>query len=145
MMGYYVAHPFQHKQIIDHKKIYGFTNRVIKDFQVKAASIFATVSELSGGNVQKLIVGREFSQDDKLLIVEDPTRGIDIGAIEFIWKKIEELAASGVAVLMVSHELNEVMEVSDRILVMNHGELIDAGRHGERTEEQIGLLMLGGQ
>ena len=145
MMGYYVAHPFRHKQIIDHEKVYGFTNRVIKDFQVKAASIFATVSELSGGNVQKLIVGREFSQDDRLLIVEDPTRGIDIGAIEFIWKKIEELAASGVAVLMVSHELNEVMEVSDRIFVMNHGELIDAGRHGERTEEQIGLLMLGGQ
>lgn len=145
MMGYYVAHPFKHKQIIDHKNIYAFTNQVIRDFQVKATSILSTVSELSGGNIQKLIVGREFSQDDKLLIMEDPTRGIDIGAIEFIWRKIEELAATGVAVLMVSHELNEVMEVSDRIFVMNNGELIDAGKHGEKTEEQIGLLMLGGQ
>lgn len=145
MMGYHVAHGFKSKIFIDHKEIYRFTEQVISEFSVKAGSIFSTASELSGGNVQKLIVGREFLQENKLLIIEDPTRGIDIGAIEFIWKKIESLAASGVAILMVSHELNEVMEVSDRILVMNNGNLLDAGKHGELTEEQIGVLMMGGQ
>lgn len=145
MMGYHVAHPFKRRALIDHKQIYQFTKDVVKDFNVKAASISATASELSGGNVQKLIVGREFSQDNALLIIEDPTRGIDIGAIEFIWKKIEEMAASGAAILMVSHELHEVMEVSDRIFVMNNGALIDAGRRGEKTEEEIGMLMLGGE
>lgn len=145
MMGYYIAHPFKNKWRIDHKTAYSFAENVVQDFHVKAASIHSAASELSGGNVQKLIVGREFSQGSTLLIIEDPTRGIDIGAIEFIWKKIEELAASGAAILMVSHELNEVMEVSDRIFVMNSGHLIDAGKHGERSEEQIGMLMLGGQ
>ena len=145
MMGYHVAHGFKHKWLIDHKQIYQFTEQVVSEFAVKAGSIFSKVSELSGGNVQKLIVGREFLQNNKLLIIEDPTRGIDIGAIEFIWKKIQELAASGTAILMVSHELNEVMELSDRILVINNGNLLPAGKHGELTEEQIGVLMMGGQ
>ena len=145
MMGYHIAHGFPHKSIIDRAQIYGFTKDVVENYAVKAGSIFANVGSLSGGNIQKLIVGREFSQDNRLLIIEDPTRGIDIGAIEFIWKKIEALAATGVAILMVSHELNEVMEVSDRILVMNNGNLYDGGLHGEKTEEQIGVLMMGGQ
>ena len=145
MMGYHVAHGSKNKIFIDRKDIYGFTNSVVSEYNVKTGSIFSNVSDLSGGNVQKMIVGREFMQDNKLLIIEDPTRGIDIGAIEFIWNKIEELAASGVAILMVSHELNEVMEVSDRILVMNSGKLYDAGKYGELTEEQIGVLMMGGQ
>ncbi len=145
MMGYHVAHEFGNKIFIDRKQVYGFTEDVVSNYNVKVGSIFSNVSDLSGGNVQKMIVGREFMQDNVLLIIEDPTRGIDIGAIEFIWSKIEELASSGVAILMVSHELNEVMEVSDRILVMNGGELFDAGKHGELNEEQIGVLMMGGQ
>ena len=95
--------------------------------------------------MQKLIVGREFDQDNKLLIIVDPTRGIDIGAIEFIWKKIIAMAAEGAAILLVSHELNEVMELSDRILVMYDGNLCDAGKAGEATEEEIGLLMMKGK
>ena len=67
-----------------------------------------------------------------------------MGAIEFVWKKIIDIAASGAAVLMISHELNEVMQLSDRILVMYNGELLEAGRYGELTENEIGLLMTGG-
>lgn len=145
MMGYHVAHGFKSKWLIDHKEIYDFTSKVVENYSVKAGSIFSAVGELSGGNVQKLIVGREFMQKNDLLIIEDPTRGIDIGAIEFIWGKIQELSAAGVSVLMVSHELNEVMELSDRILVMYDGKLIEAGLHGEKTEEEIGILMMGGQ
>lgn len=145
MMGYHVAHGFKKSWLIDHKEIFDFTQQVVDNYSVKAGSIHSIVSELSGGNVQKLIVGREFMQDNKLLIIEDPTRGIDIGAIEFIWEKIQQLSAQGVSVLMVSHELNEVMELSDRIMVMYDGKLIEAGLHGEKTEEEIGILMMGGQ
>ena len=144
IMGYHVAHGFRRPWLIYRKDAMAFTQRVVDGFSVKTSSLFEPVSSLSGGNVQKLIVGREFSQDNKLLIMEDPTRGIDIGAIEFIWKKIEELAAAGAAVLLVSQELSEVMEVSDRILVLYNGRFYDGGRHGELTETEIGLLMTGG-
>ena len=144
IMGYHVAHGFKNKFILDRKQIAEFTDEVIRQYSVKTSSQDEKVSSLSGGNVQKVLVGREFLQNNKLLIIVDPTRGIDIGTIEFIWKKIGEIAASGVGVLLVSHELNEVMEVSDRLLVMYNGELFDGGLYGEKDEREIGLLMTGG-
>lgn len=145
IMGYHVAHSFRHKALLDYKEIRRFSRKVIEDYAVKTPNEHAKVKTLSGGNVQKLIVGREFDQKNKLLIVVDPTRGIDIGAIEFIWKKIIALAAEGAAILLVSHELNEVMELSDRIMVMYDGNLCDAGKAGEISEEKIGLLMMKGK
>ena len=101
---------------------------------------------LSGGNIQKTIVGREFAQNNDLLIIEDPTRGIDVGAIEFIWQKIIDAAEQGVSVLLVSHELGEVMELSDRILVMyNGGIAADLENTPELSEKTVGLYMLGGE
>lgn len=144
VMGYHIAHGFSNKWILDKRRALEFTHRVVTDFSVKTGSLDAKVASLSGGNVQKLIVGREFLQENRLLIIVDPTRGIDIGTIEFIWKKIGELASTGVGVLLVSHELNEIMEVSDRILVMYDGDLYDGGLHGEKNEHEIGLLMTGG-
>ncbi len=145
IMGYHVAHGFKNKLLLDRKEAGEFTGEVIKDFAVKTPSQESKVRTLSGGNVQKMIVGREFLQKNDLLIIEDPTRGIDIGAIEFIWQKILQLAAQGVAVLLVSHELNEVMELSDRIEVIYDGKLTYAGAYRELTEQQIGLLMMGGK
>ena len=144
IMGYHIVKGFGNRFILKRKQAISFTERIIHEFNVKASSPNLKIQTLSGGNIQKLIVGREFLQDNSLLIIEDPTRGIDIGAIEFIWKKIESLAAAGTAILLVSHELNEVMEVSDRILVMYGGQLYDGGLHGEKTETDIGLLMTGG-
>jgi len=144
IMGYHIAHGFKNKVFLDHKEIVKLTDRVVDQYDVRLQDINDKVKSLSGGNIQKLIVGREFIQENKLLIIEDPTRGIDVGAIEFIWKKIIELAASGVGILLVSHELNEVMQLSDRILVIYDGKLVDAGRYNELDEKQIGLLMLGG-
>lgn len=144
IMGYHIAHGFNSKVFLDHKEIDSFTNRVIDDYNVITQSINNKVKTLSGGNIQKLVVGREFIQDNKLLIIEDPTRGIDVGAIEFIWKKIIEIAASGVGVLLIGHELNEVMQLSDRLMVIYNGELVDAGLWNELNEKEIGLLMLGG-
>ena len=145
IMGYHVAHGFKSKVLLNFKQIENFTDEIVNAFSVKRQKNADRLSSLSGGNTQKLIVGREFLQDNKLLIIEDPTRGIDVGAIEFVWKKIIQIAASGVGVLLVSHELNEVMQLSDRILVIYNGELFDGGTKDELSEEQIGLLMLGGK
>jgi simple sugar transport system ATP-binding protein len=145
IMGYHIAHGFKNKIFLDHNEIDSFTNKIVEQYNVKIQNIDDKVNTLSGGNIQKLIVGREFIQDNKLLIVEDPTRGIDVGAIEFIWERIIEIAQSGVGILLISHELNEVMQLSDRIKVMYNGMLRDGGSYKELTEEQIGILMLGGE
>ena len=144
-MGYHIAHGFTPSWLINRSEAERFSTKIANEFSVKYTSLQDPISSLSGGNVQKLIVGREFLQNNKLLIMEDPTRGIDVGAIEFIWEKIEKLAASGTAVLLVSQELNEIMEVSDRIQVIYNGQLYDGGMHGALNETQIGLLMTGGK
>ncbi len=144
IMGYHIAHGFSSKIFLKRKEVNEFTNRVISQFKVKSQSINDKLKSLSGGNIQKLIVGRESIQDNKLLIVEDPTRGIDVGAIEFVWAKMLEITKSGVSILLVSHELNEVMQLSDRILVIYNGGISDGGKFEEKTDKEIGLLMLGG-
>ncbi|MBO4918599.1 MAG: ABC transporter ATP-binding protein [Erysipelotrichaceae bacterium] len=144
IMGYHIAHGFKNKYLVDTKQANEFTDEIVEQFDVRRQANKDKVAALSGGNIQKMVVGREFLQRNKLLIIEDPTRGIDVGAIEFIWQKIIDLAQEGVAVLLISHELNEVMQLSDTIKVIYNGQLYDGGRHGELTEEEIGLIMLGG-
>ena len=144
IMGYHISHGFGSRVFLRHKEIGEFTNRVISQFNVKTPDIYEKIGNLSGGNIQKLLVGRESIQDNKLLIVEDPTRGIDVGAVEFVWAKMLEIVNSGMAILLVSHELNEIMQLSDRILVVYNGEIFDGGRYQEKNDREIGLLMLGG-
>lgn len=144
IMGYHIAHGFKNQYLLDHKEIKVFTEDVVREYQVKTRGIQEKVRNLSGGNIQKLIVGREFIQKNKLLIIEDPTRGIDVGAIEFIWEKIIRLSKEGVAVLVVSHELNEVLQLSDRVQVVFDGKISDGGAYQEHTPEEIGILMMGG-
>ncbi|WP_353095048.1 ABC transporter ATP-binding protein [Tissierella praeacuta] len=145
IMGYHRAKGFKIKHLLDYKDINIFTNKIVKDYSVKIQGIEDKVKTLSGGNVQKLLVGREFLQEQRLLIIEDPTRGIDVGSVEFIWKRIIEMAEEGVGILLISHELNEVMQLSDRILVMYNGSIIEHKDSRSLTEEQIGLMMLGGE
>lgn len=145
IMGYHRAKGFKSKYLLNFKDINRFTNKIIDDYSVKIQGIEDKAKTLSGGNVQKLLVGREFLQNPKLLIIEDPTRGIDVGSIEFIWKRIIEMSETGVAILLISHELNEVMQLSDRILVMYNGSIIEHEDSKSLTEEQIGLMMLGGE
>ena len=145
IMGYHRAHGFTPKWMLNRKQANEFTQSVLDAFDVKYQNIEEPIGSLSGGNIQKLIVGREFSQNCSLLIIEDPTRGIDVGAIEYIWAKIIEFASNGAAILLVSHELNEVMQLSDHIYVMYNGKLQDGGVHGELDEAQIGFIMTGGK
>ena len=130
--------------LIDKKKVSAFTNRILKEFLVKYKSSKQAVSELSGGNVQKLIVGREFDYDADLLIMNQPTRGIDVGAIEFIRKKIVDMRSKKKAILLVSADLSEILSLSDAIVVMHEGKIVGYIDDVKKTtENELGLYMLG--
>jgi simple sugar transport system ATP-binding protein len=117
--------------------------RLVEEYDVRTPSIDALVSTLSGGNQQKVIVAREFDRDVTLVIASQPTRGIDVGSIEYIHARIVEERDHGAAVLIVSSELDEIMALSDRILVMFEGKI--AGEFDDSaTSTEIGLAMLGG-
>ena len=120
-----------------------WAKKLVTDFDVRTTSIEATVSSLSGGNQQKLIIAREFAAEPMALIAAQPTRGVDIGAIEFIHRRIIELRDAGKAVLLISAELEEIRSLSDRIAVMYEGEIVDIVSP-DATEEQLGIMMTGG-
>jgi simple sugar transport system ATP-binding protein len=116
--------------------------RLIKEFDVRGGGPQSRASELSGGNQQKVVVAREVARDPKVLIAAQPTRGLDVGAIEFLHRRLVAERDEGRAILLVSLELEEIFSLSDRILVMYEGEI--AGEHtGEVSEHEIGLEMLG--
>ena len=112
---------------------------------MRTPSINVPAGNLSGGNQQKVIVAREFSRPIKLLIASQPTRGLDVGSIEYIHQRIIEKRDQGCAVLLVSTELDEVMGLADRIAVMYRGKIIAVLPAQEATKEGVGLLMAGVQ
>ncbi len=139
----YYREPFAHGLLRDDAAIAAHTERLVAEFDVRTPSIHVPASSLSGGNQQKLIVAREFTRELKLLIASQPTRGIDVGSIEFIHNQIIRKRDEGVAVLLVSAELDEVLSLSDRIAVMYHGKIVATVANGELSREQLGLLMAG--
>lgn len=130
--------------LFDMKAIHEETDRLIRDYTVLCKSRDQRVDNLSGGNIQKVVVAREFSNGPCLIIADQPTRGIDVGATEFIRKKLVELSRSGIAVLLVSADLNEVMELSDSLIVMCGGHIAAYFEDtSELTDEMMGEYMLG--
>ena len=125
------------------RNIANWAKKFIKEFDVRASSIEAPARSLSGGNQQKLIIAREFAANPQALIAAQPTRGVDIGAIEFIHRRLIELRDSGKAVLLVSAELDEIRSLSDRIAVMYEGKIVDIVSP-DATEEELGIMMTGG-
>ena len=119
--------------------------RLAKEFDVRASSLDVAASTLSGGNQQKVVVAREFRHDLRVLVVDQPTRGLDVGSIEFIHKQVIERRDAGVAVLLVSAELDEVLDLSDRILVMYRGRVVGTFAAAEAQREKVGLLMSTGE
>lgn len=117
---------------------------IIENFDVRPPNADLPAKSLSGGNQQKLIIGREFELNPKLLLVSQPTRGVDIGAIEFIHRKLIELRDAGSAVLLVSAELEEVTALADRLLVIREGEIVGEVDPKTASFEEIGLMMTGG-
>jgi general nucleoside transport system ATP-binding protein len=120
------------------------TETILDDFDVRPRNPDLPARALSGGNQQKLIIGREFQIDPKVLLVSQPTRGVDIGAIEFIHRKIIALRDSGCAVLLVSAELEEVTALADRLLVIREGRIVGEVDPATASKEEIGLMMTGG-
>ncbi|HXV99692.1 MAG TPA: ATP-binding cassette domain-containing protein, partial [Anaerolineae bacterium] len=129
--------------VIDQEKVNQVSAQWVKDFDVRTPSIEAAAGTLSGGNQQKVIVAREFSRPIKLLIASQPTRGLDVGSIEYIHGRIIQKRDEGTAVLVVSTELDEIRALSDRIAVMFEGQIVDILPANLVTKEQLGLLMAG--
>lgn len=135
---------FTKNLMLNQKKIKQFSDELVKSYDVRTSSVKQPANSLSGGNLQKVVIAREFSKNPKLLIASQPTRGVDIGAIEFIHKEIVKKRDDGAAVLLVSAELSEVMSLSDRIGVMYNGELVAILENAlTLTEEEVGYYMLG--
>jgi ABC-type uncharacterized transport system ATPase subunit len=130
---------------LDQKGIQRRTEQVIRDFDVRPPNPELPARALSGGNQQKLIIGREFELPPKFLLVSQPTRGVDIGAIEFIHQKIVAMRDAGCAVLLVSAELEEVTALSDRLLVIHNGRIVGEVDPKVTSNEEIGLMMTGGR
>ncbi len=144
LMGKQDQEPFSKHGFTDHKKIREYAKDLIADYNVKASSPGQKMSDLSGGNAQKLIVAREMSMDTPVLISCEPTRGIDIGAMEAIHDRMIERRSEGGAILLVSSELSEIMSLSDRIYVIYEGRINGEFKRDSMDDKQLGLLMLGG-
>jgi len=136
--------PFSRHGIIRPGAIRDYARKLIGDFNVKASSPTQKMRELSGGNAQKLIVAREMSLDTPVLICCEPTRGIDIGAMEAIHSRMLQRREAGTAILLVSSELTEIMSLSDRIYVIFEGRIVGEFQRGGMDDRRLGLLMVGG-
>ncbi len=145
VLNRYYRPPYSKNAILDREEIASNGAKLVKEYDVRTPSIYTHASSLSGGNKQKVIVAREFSRPVKLLIANQPTRGIDVGSIEFIHNQIVAQRDAGVAVLLVSAELDEVLSLADRIAVMFDGKIVKTLPIEEATRERVGLLMAGSE
>ncbi|BCU82032.1 ABC transporter ATP-binding protein [Polycladomyces abyssicola] len=139
----YYQSPFSKGLALQYPEIYQYANRLIEEFDVRTPDVYTPARALSGGNQQKAIIAREVDRDPDLLIAAQPTRGLDVGAIEFIHRKLVEQRDKGKAVLLISLELDEVLKLSDRIAVIYEGKIVGWVDPKTATEEQLGLLMAG--
>jgi ABC-type uncharacterized transport system ATPase subunit len=145
VLNTYYQPPFSKGPVLQEKVILATANRLIDEFDIRTPNASVETGSLSGGNQQKVIVAREFSRPIKFLVASQPTRGLDVGSIEYIHQRIIEKRDQGCAVLLVSTELDEVMGLADRIAVMYRGKIIAVLPAQEATKEGVGLLMAGVQ
>ncbi|HUV94877.1 MAG TPA: ABC transporter ATP-binding protein [Anaerolineae bacterium] len=143
VLSTYYLEPYAEGPVIQFEEVYEYADRVVREFDVRTPSIILPAQTLSGGNQQKLIVAREFSRPIRLLIAAQPTRGLDVGSIEYIHRQLIKKRDDGVAVLLVSAELDEIMAVSDRIAVMFEGRMVGTVDADKVTREELGLMMAG--
>ncbi|WP_134702245.1 ABC transporter ATP-binding protein [Ammoniphilus sp. YIM 78166] len=141
----YYKEPFSKSGLVDYHAVFSYAKKLIEEYDVRTPSEQTLARSLSGGNQQKAIIAREIDRDPKLLIAAQPTRGVDVGAIEFIHKRLIEQRDQGKAILLVSFELEEVMQLSDRIAVIYEGKLVAIVNPKETTEQELGFLMAGGR
>ncbi len=143
VLNTYYKPPFADGLTVNERAIQQHGEQLVHEYDVRTPTVTTLAGNLSGGNQQKMVVAREFSRPVRLLIAAQPTRGIDVGSIEFIHKQIVAKRDDGVAVLVVSAELDEIMALADRIAVMYKGEIVDILPRETATREELGLLMAG--
>ncbi|WP_240649371.1 ABC transporter ATP-binding protein [Streptomyces sp. Z26] len=143
MLGHVTETPNSRGQVLDLKAARTDTERIVSEYDVRTPGIEVTASSLSGGNQQKLIVGREMSHHPKLLIAAHPTRGVDVGAQAQIWDQIREARREGLAVLLISADLDELIGLSDTLRVMYRGRLVADADPATITPEELGSAMTG--
>jgi simple sugar transport system ATP-binding protein len=142
LQEYYRA-PYAKGVVLDENAIDQSATELVKQFDVRTPGINTSAGSLSGGNQQKVIIARELSRDIKLLVASQPTRGLDVGSIEYIHKRIVQKRDEGAAVLLISPELDEIIALSDRIAVMFRGRVVAVVNAENATKEYLGLLMAG--
>lgn len=145
ILGRHNGPPFSKNGILNFSAIRQVTKNLISQYDVRTPGDLVPARSLSGGNQQKIIIGRELSRNPSILIVAQPTRGVDVGAIEFIHKELIARRDEGKAILLVSMELDEILSLSDRIAVMYCGEIVAILDAASTNEEELGLLMAGGR
>jgi simple sugar transport system ATP-binding protein len=139
----HIREPFSKSIFLSFKKIAENAHKLIKAFTVKTPTKDTPVKNLSGGNIQKVILARELSRNPRVLIAAQPTRGVDIGAIEYIHNQLLLERSKGLATLLISEDLDEVKALSDRIVVIFHGEIMGIVRNEDVTVDELGLMMAG--
>jgi ABC-type uncharacterized transport system ATPase subunit len=134
---------FTHGPFLDFGKMAAHAQALVKEYAVKTPGLNTPIKNLSGGNIQKVILARELSRKPKILIAAQPTRGVDIGATEYIHQRLLEQRAAGMAILLISEDLDEIRALSDRIAVIYEGRIMGVVDRGQATVEEIGLMMAG--
>jgi general nucleoside transport system ATP-binding protein len=128
---------------LDFARMSAFARELVSNFSVKTPGLDTPIKNLSGGNIQKLIMARELARRPKVLIAAQPTRGVDIGATEYIHQRLLQQREAGTAIFLISEDLDEIRFLSDRIAVIYEGQIIGVVERDQATVEQIGLMMAG--
>jgi len=139
----YREEPFSRSGVMDWSKAHDFASRLIADYDVKCPSPDTRIRLLSGGNMQKLILGRALDPDPIVILANQPTRGLDVGAVAYVHGKLLEARDRGAAILLISEDLDEVLALSDTVIVAYHGEISSPSARGERSVAELGELMAG--
>ncbi|MFU1783617.1 ABC transporter ATP-binding protein [Haloarcula japonica] len=143
LLGFQTTQPYVERGVVDWAAVRDHAEGIVEEYDVQPPNATTEAASLSGGNQQKFVVGREIEHDPTVMVASHPTRGVDIGSIEFIHDRLLELRDAGLAVAFVSSKLEEVQKLSDRIAVMYEGEFVDIVDPEAVTEEDLGLLMTG--
>ncbi|MEP9398553.1 ABC transporter ATP-binding protein [Mesorhizobium sp. KR2-14] len=139
----YATPRFSRHGFLDWRAARAFAEEIIRDYDVKCPSPEARIRLLSGGNMQKLILGRALDSEPAVILANQPTRGLDVGAVAFVHRRLLEARDRGAAILLISEDLEEILALSDRILVMSKGQLSSPSKRGERSIRELGELMAG--
>ena len=143
IFGYHDQEPFSKSAVLNSQEITEYSSKIMQEYAVRPNSPNLITSNFSGGNQQKIILSRELNENPKVLLVGQPTRGVDIGAIEFIHQRLIDMRDRGAAILLASVELDEILSLSDRIIVMFDGKIVGEKENKNVTDRELGLLMAG--